>query len=244
MRLLLYNIRYGTGSKRRRLPWVGYFGRTTENLDAIITFIKSQSPDIVGLVEVDAGSYRSRGRNQAATIAEALGHYHSYSSKYGKLSFAHGIPILNKQGNAFLTRDTVVNERFHYFERGIKRLVIELELENLVIFLVHLALGFRVRHSQLSDLYSLVKETEKPLIVAGDFNTRWGDKEIRLFLAATGLTPAGPPGGAPTFPSWAPRRRPDFILHSRGVRPTGYSAPNVLYSDHLPLVFDFELPQK
>lgn len=240
MRFLLYNIRYGTGGTRPLFPWSGYLRRTQGNLDDIIRFVHALDPDIAGLIEVDAGSYRSQKKNQAQVIAEELGHYHAYRSKYSDAHFLNMLPVLNKQGNAFLTRDTIQNEQFHYFERGVKRLVIELELENLTIFLVHLALRFRVRQEQLGDLYALVKGTTKPHIVAGDFNARWGDREIRLFLAATGLQSAAPSGLA-TFPSWSPRRQLDFILHSPGIRPAKCWAPTATYSDHLPLVCDFEV---
>ncbi len=239
MRFLLYNIRYGTGGKWR-LPWSGYFGRTTTNVKDIIRFIEGVDPDIAGLVEVDSGSYRHGRKCQAETIAAALGHYHVYQSKYGLGSIAQRVPVLNRQGNAFLTRDTINNEEFHYFERGLKRLVIELELESLVVFLVHLALTPRVRHGQLRDLYALVKRTAKPHIVAGDFNTLWGDREIELFLAATGLNSAND-GHMPSFPSRQPKRQLDFVLYSSGVRLTGFEMPRVTYSDHLPLVCDFEL---
>jgi len=239
MRLLVYNIRYATGGRRLWFPWSGYLRRTAGTLNDITRFIASIDPDVVGLVEVDEGSYRSRKRNQADLIAGELGHYHVYESKYGIASFARRLPIVNKQGNAFLARDSISNERFHYFTKGVKKLVIELELENLVIFLVHLALNFRTRHHQLNDLYALVKDTPKPHIVAGDFNSMWGDREIELFLAATGLRNSNPEG-VPSFPSWSPKRQLDFVLYSPGVRMTGFRMPNVTYSDHLPLVFDFE----
>lgn len=240
MRFLLYNIRYATGGGPLLFPWSGYFRRTSSNLAAITDFIKAQAPDIVGLVEVDLGSYRSRKKNQAQLMAEEMGHYHSYSLKYGHRSPARRVPVMNKQGNAFLTRDSFADEQFHYFDHGVKRLVIELDLENLTVFLVHLALTFRVRQHQLSDLYSLVKATTKPHIVAGDFNAMWGDREIRMFLAATGLTNAGE-GGLPSFPSWAPRRQLDFILYSRGIEVDAFFTPHVTYSDHLPLVCDFRV---
>ena len=241
MRFLLYNIRYGTGGNRPRCLWSGYLHRTTENLGAITEFIKPLDPDVCGLVEVDAGSYRSGRKNQAEVIAEELGHYHTYRGKYGRSSVTRFLPILNKQGNAFLTRDTIANEQFHYLEKGMKRLVIELALDNVVFFLVHLALSFRVRHHQLADLYALVKNTAKPYIVAGDFNARlWGDREIDLFLAATKLTSAGPALTA-TYPSWNPRRRLDFILCSPGVVVERFFMPRVIYSDHLPLVCDFRV---
>jgi len=239
MRFLVYNIRYGTGG-RRRAPWSGYLGRTVGNMKEIAEFIRQLDPDVIGLLEVDAGSYRTRSTNQAQFIADELGHYNLYRSKYDRFSVAHLLPVINKQGNAFLTRDTIRGAQFHYFDRGVKKLVIELELENVTMFLVHLALSFRARHHQLAELYEMVRGSSKPTMVAGDFNLSWGDKEIRLFLAATGLAAAGPEG-EPTYPSWEPKRRLDFILHSREIRITRFDAPRVTYSDHLPLVCDFEI---
>ena len=240
MRLLLYNIRYGTGGKRFLFPWSGYLRKTGTNLKQIIRFMASVDPDIMGLIEVDEGSYRSDKQNQAEIIANALGHYHTYKSKYDESSAAHFLPLMNKQGNAFLTRDTIPDATFHYFDKGVKRLVIELEMEHMTVFLVHLALNFRVRHHQLGDLYSLVKSASKPQIVAGDFNALWGDREIALFLAATNMTNANE-DQSPSFPSWAPRRQLDFILHNREIRSRRLHMPRVTFSDHLPLVWDFDI---
>lgn len=242
MRFLLYNIRYGTGAQQPRFPWSGYLGRTSVHTEEIGRFLKTLEPDIVGLVEVDGGSYRSRKQNQAQLIAASLGHYHCYRSKYSETArVARRLPVLNKQGNAFLARDSIRGERFHYFNQGMKRLVIELELDNLVIFLVHLSLSFRVRHHQLRDLYDLVRTTSKPLIVAGDFNALWGDHEIDLFLAASGLKDVNAKR-LPSFPSWAPKRHLDFILCSPEINCRQFWMPTVTLSDHLPLVLDFDLP--
>jgi len=240
LRFLLYNIRYATGSKQSRFPWSGYLQRTSGHLDEIIRFIKPLQPDILGLVEVDGGSYRSKKQNQAESIARELGHYHAYRTKYSeKPQFSGRVPIINNQGNAFITKDSIHDARYHYFTKGFKRLVIELEMENLVIFLVHLSLGFRIRHQQLSMLYQLVKNTKKPHIVAGDFNALWGEKEIDLFLAATGLRNVNRES-KPSFPSWEPKRHLDFILCSSAIQERRFWIPDVKLSDHLPLVFDFD----
>lgn len=238
---MLYNIRYGTGGKRIYFPLSGYLKKTHRNLEGIIQFMRGLNPDLIGLIEVDAGSYRSSKKNQAEMIAESLGHYHIYKSKYGETDWlSNHMPILNRQGNAFIARDSITNGKYHYFEKGMKKLIIELELENVTVFLVHLALSFRVRHYQLSALHSILKEAKRPVIVAGDFNAFWGEREIDLFLAASGLQNANP-GGQPSFPSWAPKRHLDFILHSEGIKTEKLWLPNVLYSDHLPLVYDFTL---
>lgn len=241
MRLLLYNIRYGTGIGRQiHLPWDRYLRRTSANLEQITGFVRSHKPDVVGLVEVDSGSYRTGRNHQAKVMADALGHYHCYESKYSALSLAQLVPVINKQGNAFLTSDRIHNQRFHFFRKGLKRLVIELELETVTLFLVHLSLKFRTRHHQLADLYSMLKPIRKPHIVAGDFNAFLGDHEIRLFMAATGLQSANT-GALPSFPSWAPRRELDFILHTPDIEVTRFEMPNIKLSDHLPLICDFRV---
>jgi endonuclease/exonuclease/phosphatase family metal-dependent hydrolase len=243
MRLLVYNIRYGAGAGARfhlPFPFGGYLKHTDENLENITAFIKSYKPDIVGLIEVDSGSFRARKLNQASVIAKALGHYHIFESKYDSTSMIGRLPIVNKQVNAFLTSEKIKTQKFHYFRKGVKRLVIELELDNLTIFLVHLSIKFRHRHNQLHDLYQLVRKVKKPLIVAGDFNPMWGDNEIQLFLAASGLTNANR-DALPSHPSRSPRRQIDFILHSPEIRVTRFEMPQVMFSDHLPLICDFEI---
>ncbi|MBW2512736.1 MAG: endonuclease/exonuclease/phosphatase family protein [Deltaproteobacteria bacterium] len=235
MRFLLYNIRYATGPRMHH-----YMRSSLDNLDRIADFIRGLEPDLIGLVEVDHGSYRSGGKNQVETLAASLGHYHSHSIKYGLNSFWRRVPVLKTQGNAFLARDRIRNETFHYFKRGMKRLVIELELEHMVVYLVHLSLGAKARHDQLGDLYSMVKNSSKPCVVAGDFNMLWGEREIDLFLAATGLQNANT-RNLPTFPSSQPRRHLDFVLHSKEIEVVDFQVPSVTFSDHLPVLVDFNV---
>ena len=243
MRLLLYNIRYGVGvgaSMHMPLPGAGYILGNKDVLPDIVTFIKSVDPDIVGLIEVDTGSIRSRMVNQAETIATELGMNSSYETKYGARSLNQLVPIIRKQGNAFLAAPRVHGETFHYFDTGIKRLIIELEMETFAVFLVHLSLKYRHRHLQLRKLYDLIEETSKPVMVAGDFNTFWGENEIYLFMRAAGLRSANTTS-QPSYPSRAPRKELDFVLYQDGIQVTNFEIPQVRHSDHLPLVCDFEV---
>jgi endonuclease/exonuclease/phosphatase family metal-dependent hydrolase len=235
MRFVLYNIRYGTGIRTHN-----FMRSSTKNLERITSFLSELKPDLVGLIEVDQGSYRMGGKNQAELMAESLGHYHSYSTKYEETSLWRNVPVLSHQGNAFLARDRIRNETFHFFKHGMKRLVMEMELENVVVYLVHLALGARARHSQLGALYTLIKKARKPHIVAGDFNMLWGEREIDLFLAASGLQNANAPR-LPTYPCHKPNRHLDFILYSKGINVRNFHVPQVRFSDHLPLVLDFDV---
>ncbi len=243
VRLLIYNIRYATGTGpafHLPVPGAGYLRTNRKVLSGITDFIKQQDPDVVGLIEVDIGSVRSGMVNQADFIARSLGHYSTYECKYGVSSVNHMVPIVRKQANAFLAAPRVRGERFHYFDTGIKRLIIELELDDVAIFLVHLSLKFRHRQYQLRYLYDLVRKTSKPVIVAGDFNTYWGDHEIYLFMQAAGLASANTKG-LPSYPSRTPRKELDFILHSRQIEVNRFEIPDVQFSDHLPLVCDFTI---
>ncbi len=241
VRLLIYNIRYATGigpAFHIPVPGAGYLRSSRHVLSQITEFIKSQDPDVVGLIEVDTGSIRTGMVNQAEFVARSLGHYSTYECKYGVSSVNQLVPIVRKQSNAFLAAPRVRGERFHYFETGIKRLIIELELDDLAIFLVHLSLKFRHRQYQLHHLYDLVRKSHKPVIVAGDFNTYWGDHELYLFTQAAKLRNANV-RGLPSYPSRSPRKELDFILHSDEIEITRFDIPNIRLSDHLPLICDF-----
>ncbi len=246
MRFLLYNIRYAAGIGKKfhfPVPYSGYFKKTGFNLKEILDFIRSVRPDIIGLIEVDSGSFRSERNNQAESIAWELQHQHIYQSKYAATSVTRKVPLLNKQGNAVLTRLPVVTQKFHYFREGVKRLVIEVELEALSVFLVHLSIKFRHRQYQLQDLYDIIRHTRKPCIVAGDFNVFRGDRELQLFLAASGLENANR-AGTPSHPSRSPHRQLDYIFHSPELRVTGFEIPKIKLSDHTPLICDFTLTRE
>ena len=243
VRLLIYNIRYATGTGpafHLPFPGAGYLRSNPRVLGQITEFINREDPDVVGLIEVDTGSVRSGMVNQADFIARSLGHFSTYECKYGVSSVNHLLPIVRKQANAFLAAPRVRGERFHYFDTGIKRLIIELELDDIAIFLVHLSLKYRHRQYQLRSLYDLVRKTTKPVIVAGDFNTYWGDHELYLFMQAAGLANANV-RGLPSYPSSSPRKELDFILHSAQIEVTRFAIPAVQFSDHLPLICDFTI---
>jgi endonuclease/exonuclease/phosphatase family metal-dependent hydrolase len=243
--LLVYNIRYATGTGvgfHLPVPGAGYLRSSRRVLQKITEFIHAEDPDVVGLIEVDTGSVRTGMVNQATYIADALGHYTAHQCKYRAGSLNTFMPIVRKQANALLAAPRVSSERFHYFDTGIKRLIIELELEEVCVFLVHLSLKFRHRQYQLRTLHDLVVRSRKPVIVAGDFNTFWGNHEIYLFMRAAGLRSANAQGLS-SFPAHSPRVELDFILVSHDIEVSSFRIPAVTWSDHRPLVCDFTINQ-
>jgi endonuclease/exonuclease/phosphatase family metal-dependent hydrolase len=243
LRLLVYNIRYATGTGAAfhlPLPGAGYLRSSKRTLDDITHFIRREDADLVGLIEVDMGSVRSGLVNQAEYIAQHLGHYTAYECKYGAASLNNQLPIVRKQGNAILAAPRVHGERFHYFPTGIKRLIIEMELDEVCVFLVHLSIKYRHRQEQLKHLHDLVRDAHKPVIVAGDFNTFTGTKELYLFMQATGLRSANTLGLA-SFPARIPRVELDFVLVSPEIDVRDFRIPDVRLSDHRPIICDFSV---
>jgi endonuclease/exonuclease/phosphatase family metal-dependent hydrolase len=243
VRLVVYNIRYATGTGpafHLPVPGAGYLRSSSRVLTQLTEFLRDQDADLIGLIEVDTGSIRSGMVNQAERIAEALGHYSIYECKYGTRSINQHLPIVRKQSNAFLAAPRVHGERFHYFDSGIKRLIIELELEEVCVFLVHLSLKYRHRQYQLRYLHELVAAARKPVIVAGDFNTFWGTHELYLFQQAAGLRSANLEG-LNTFPARIPRAELDFVLVSDRIEVTGFQVPDIRLSDHRPVICDFNV---
>ena len=241
MRFLLYNIRYATG-RRVQSAWMDLFRRTDNHFASITHFIHELNPDVIGLVETDNGSFRTNKQSQPERLAEAIGHYHSFGVKYRQNGLLRRTPVFSKQGNAFLTREAVQRKTFHYFDHGFKRLVIELEIEQANLFLVHLSLRRHIRKKQLNHLQRLVRSANKPCIVAGDFNVLLGPEELTDFLTAAGLEHANLEN-RPTYPSWKPNRVLDFVCYTPNIKLRAFMLPNVFLSDHLPLVCDFDLPE-
>ena len=242
MRFLLYNIRYGTG-KYLNQPlrhMRGYLGQTLDHIHRIGEFIRGYNPDIVGLVEVDLGSFRTKEANQAKLLGDILGQNFVSQYKYEENSRYMKVPMLRKQGNAVLSRKEIIRQEFHYLDNGMKKLIIEADTGVVVVFIVHLALGGKTRLKQIVQLYDLIKRCKKPFIVAGDFNVLWGNEEIELFLKASELENVNYMN-RPTFPSWNPKKELDFILYSKEIRLTDYKVIKTTLSDHLPILMDFEI---
>lgn len=245
MRFLLYNIRYGTGIflEKKFKNIRGYLSNTEKHLVKIGDFIQKYNPDIVGLIEVDLGSFRTKEQNQAEIIANRINHHYISQYKYEDNSKYMKVPMIRKQGNAILSRYEINKKEFHYLKHGMKRLIIEAEINGITIFIVHLALGAKARLRQIVQISKLVKQCNTPYIIAGDFNLLWGPEEIDLLLEACNLENANFLKKT-TFPSWNPKKELDFILHSKEIKMIAYKVLPSLLSDHLPIIMDFEIIKK
>jgi endonuclease/exonuclease/phosphatase family metal-dependent hydrolase len=245
MRFLLYNIAYGTGAPQsyahRAVTLHRYLKSPPHHIQMLHEFVCAQEPDIVGLVEMDTGSFRAGGHNHVTEMARLLSHDYLHCSKYHANSIGRRLPILRHQCNALFANVRLEACEQHYLPHGFKRLVLEARVHGTRIFLVHLALNEHTRRKQLSWLGRLVGLSEEPVILAGDFNTFKGRHELENLKAVTGLKSANRERRA-TYPSWAPRKELDFILCSPAVNIDRFEVMHpVRLSDHLPLLLEYSL---
>ena len=243
MKILLYNIAYGTGAPKtfyKQISNIHNFIRTSHrHIAAIADFIKETNADITGLVEVDTGSYRTSYINQVDTISKSIDAYHHYSIKYGKRSINRKLPILNKQANAVLTNEKTLGVDYLYFPVGTKRLIIKLAFEKFDFYLLHLALIKSVRKTQLEYLAEIV-DKEKLMIIAGDMNTFAGESELADIKDKLHLKNPNT-NQVPTYPSWSAKHQLDYILCSNSMSITKIEVKEIKHSDHFPIVLDVEL---
>lgn len=206
-----------------------------QNLKEIVKAI--QSFDLVALQELDAGSFRSHHINQLDFLA-AQGRF-PYSLQKTTRNFGR----LAQHAKGLLSRYPIHGVNHYALPskmpgRGINTFCIGKESRPLFIVNVHLSLGKKARTQQLAFIFNLAQAYEH-VIIMGDFNM--SQKEIDqsgfdhygLHMALKGVA---------TYPSWKPKKQLDYILLSRSIRVKNAGVLPCLFSDHLPVYAEIELP--
>jgi len=243
LRLLSFNAQVGIHSSRPHHylthSWkhVLPFGGRMSNLDRVARFISSF--DVVGLQEMDAGSLRSNYVDLTAYLSERAGFPHAYTRVNRDLgTFAkHAMGLLTR-----MEPDRVAMHRLPGKIPGRGAIEARFGLANgeeLVLYLVHLALGQRARRSQLDYIAERLAH-EPHAVVMGDFNCHAESRELKQLVSRTGLQDPLP--GPATYPSWDPRQVFDHILLTPDLSVSDMRVYDVRLSDHLPVGIEIELP--
>lgn len=193
--------------------------------------------DMVGLQEVDGGSFRSGNINQVDFLAEqakAPFHYQQLNRNLGRLA---------QHSNGLLSRfqpSSVDNHRLPGPPgRGVMHAQFGDGVDALHLFVVHLALGLRTQKRQLDFVCELMS-SYRHVILVGDLNC------TRIQLEQhTGLCEVMNFDQMPeqlSYPAWEPKRALDHILISPTLHVVNSQVLPPLFSDHLPLSADIILP--
>lgn len=253
VKLVCYNIEYCEGLEGL---WYQYlkFWRIffpPKNLDKkLVESLKKLKLDILALVEVDIGSFRAK-KDEVIFFERELG-FKSFVEKVkyplnGWLRLFHYVPIFNKQANAVISKFKISKVKYHLFHEGTKRVIIEATIhipKKVTLLLAHLSLGKKARAKQIHELIKIVNSIKNPVILMGDFNTFNGKQEIDQLLAKTHLkdhAKLDEQSTALTEPAWHPKRRLDYVLTSSQIKVSKYQVLNFHFSDHMPLLVEFNI---
>ncbi|WP_266202714.1 endonuclease/exonuclease/phosphatase family protein [Pontibacter kalidii] len=211
------------------------------DLEAIVTAIRTEKPDLLALQEVDAYTERSGTVNQAQAIASKLQMSYFFAKAIDYKGGEYGVAILSK----YPISETVVHRLPTKAGSGGEARV-------LATAKVTLPDGTFIRFGSThldaqSDPANRLLQVEKineiaaaealPLIIAGDFNATPGSKEINTLDERFKRTCQA---CAPTIPATSPTKAIDFIAYKHPAdkfSTLSHKVVNEQYaSDHRPVV--------
>jgi endonuclease/exonuclease/phosphatase family metal-dependent hydrolase len=239
IRLLSYNIQVGISTKKNMdyftSSWKHFMPHTKriENLKRLAKLIGGY--DIVGLQELDSGSFRSGFVNQTEYLAKAAG----FDCWYDKINRNMG-PVA-KHSMGVLSRfqpDNVERHDLPGFPGRGCLVVTYGNNRNLGIILAHLSLSKRARLKQVDFLCELVTDFSN-VVLMGDLNCIPKSEEIVKLKEKAGLKDYK--SSKPSYPSWDPVQRLDHILVSTSLFIKNTSVLSWSLSDHLPISMEIEL---
>ncbi|MFP4146088.1 MAG: endonuclease/exonuclease/phosphatase family protein [Halorhodospira sp.] len=243
IKVISYNIQNAIATSRYR----HYFTRGWKhvlpdrqrqtNLERIGEWI--QPFDLVGLQEVDAGSFRTGFMNQVEQLA------YKADFPYWYIQTNRNMGHLAQQSNGLLARYRPMELREHRLPgvipgRGALQVRFGAGAQALNVIQLHMALGRRTRLKQMDFLAELVN-AHRHVIVMGDLNCRSDSEELIRLSRRTELSE--PIHGLHTFPSWRPRRNIDHILVSATLKVRRARVLDHPLSDHLPIAMELSLPE-
>jgi len=229
LRLMTYNIKYAT--------W---------GMDGIAEALRAANPDIVALQEVDSGTRRAGGADQATVLAERTGlPYHAHFRTRDVDGGAYGIALLSRFPLEKLEQHTLPVPPGGE-PRTVVHAVIRVEGREVSVYLTHLThppFRDRTRLHQSMFISGLLAKDSRPKVLLGDLNDGPDSYPLRLLrryvrdvFAASGSGPSG------TFqvpvPILSPTVRIDYVLACDAFTPLHSQVMRVGASDHFPVVAD------
>lgn len=242
-----------TDSKQvvRILSYNIFHGETLNHdfdLERIAGVIRSVSPDIVALQEVDFKTRRAKNMDLVTRLGYLTGMLPLFGRAMEYDGGEYGEGILSR----FSFKETRNNPLPHSPRnepRDALEILVELPSGDEIVFI-----GTHLDHTrdqtdrivQAKRLNRLFKRNKKPTILAGDLNATPESEPMRIFFRF--WTDASARDPQPTFPSFSPRRRIDYVLFRPASRWRVLESRVIeekVASDHCALLVILELlPEK
>lgn len=235
IKVMTYNIHHANPPSRDSLI----------DMDAIVRVIQAQDPDLLLLQEVDQGTQRSGGIDQAAVIAKRLSMHYFFAKAIDYDGGAYGQAVLSKFpiDSARVAQLPAVPD-FTGEQRIMAVATIALNDDQQVLLVSTHLDAQKVEENrvlQAHALKSFAMEAKLPILLAGDFNAVETSAPLQILQEVFHKTCTG---CAFTIPVINPKKAIDFILFDKKSNWTllSHQVVNETYaSDHLPVVSVVEL---
>lgn len=235
LKIMTYNIQHGRNHNLK--------GDVIDFDNTAIPVLQEQ-PDILGLNEVRNGSTPTYV-NQPAVLADICG----------------GMPIFGKAislgenmdyGNAIISRFPVLSDKTvtipdptvrkyngGYETRAVLCATLDCGGKTLCVLSTHFGLNPDEQENAVNTVLKLIDTIDTPVILMGDFNVTPDDIAIKRLSSALHNTAADLNNIEFTFSSDHPCKCIDYIWY-KGLTPLSIHTVNGIYSDHFPLVAEFD----
>ncbi|WP_053365690.1 endonuclease/exonuclease/phosphatase family protein [Bacillus sp. FJAT-27245] len=236
IKVMSYNIHHGVGIDN------------VLDLGRIAGLIDEEGADIVALQEVDRHfGARSNFEDQAKKLAYLLGYHYVYAANLDLNPLEDGANR-RQYGTAVLSKYPIIHSQNYFLpsfgqeQRGLLETTINVKGNQIRVYNTHLGLDVPQRLAQVTEIKKIVAAKKTPAILIGDLNAEPESDEIRLLLEGSNFIDVFENiDSVNTFPVEDPRIRIDYIFSSLGLKVSNQYVVYSTYSDHLPVVADFEL---
>jgi endonuclease/exonuclease/phosphatase family metal-dependent hydrolase len=246
LRLLTLNMAHG----RRKMSNFAFRGRRSveRSVADIAHTFRQVSPDVVALQEADGPSAWSGNFDHVAKLADLAELDDHYRGDHHPIAMGERLRLA--YGTALLARLPLTAPHSHSFDsnwRDTKGFVVATvavpEWDGAEIDVVSVHLDFlvpTVRRRQIIDMVMALVDRKRPMAILGDLNCclERESKSMDLLMRTLDLRAHEPDAEAPTYPSYRPRRRIDWILISKDLEFAAHHTLPLRLSDHLGVMAD------
>ena len=233
LRVMTYNIHHGEGTDGRI------------DLERIAKVIRDAKPDLVALQEVDKNVKRSGEVDQTSELAQLT----QMNGRFGKQIPYEG----GDYGQAVLSRFPVSELTVHWLPGEPERQrriavagVVDLGNRKVVFASTHLHHNnVEFREQQATALNDLFRDSEHPVILAGDLNA-YPESRVLEILEQRWTNTTAKTTNCFTFPAVVPKHQIDYVMYQPQLTTRLISRKAVvinesLASDHCPLLVEFSV---
>jgi endonuclease/exonuclease/phosphatase family metal-dependent hydrolase len=223
---------------------------TRQNLEEIADYFTNSGADLIALQEADAPSRWSGKFNHVEFVSLNspypcslhASHAQKYMYDFGTALLSK-VPFSDSVLHTFMPSPPTTNKGFVMGEvlwNPAGKLAAPI---NVSVISVHLDFSRKtVRESQIQEMRDLLPDIATPLIILGDFNTDWFTDESALkTIVENGDLKVYQPESKELGTYKKGKHRLDWILISKDLEFVSYQVPQIILSDHQPVLARLKL---